>query len=61
MMVLAGAPRVLLLDEPTAGMGGEEEAVIMELIVGAVERRGATMVSSSMMWRRCLRMRGGWW
>ncbi len=43
-MVLAGGPRVLLLDEPTAGMGGEERAAVMELVVGAVARRGLTMV-----------------
>jgi len=45
-MVLAGAPRVLLLDEPTAGMGREERAAIMELVMGAVERRGLTVVFS---------------
>lgn len=45
-MVLAGEPRVLLLDEPTAGMGREESAGIMELVVGAVARRGLTMVFS---------------
>jgi ABC-type branched-subunit amino acid transport system ATPase component len=45
-MVLAGAPRVLLLDEPTAGMGREERAAIMELVVGAVARRELTMVFS---------------
>jgi branched-chain amino acid transport system ATP-binding protein len=43
-MVLAGEPRVLLLDEPTAGMGREERVKIMELVVGAVARRGLTMV-----------------
>ena len=43
-MVLAGEPRVLLLDEPTAGMGAEERAAIMELVVDAVARRGLTMV-----------------
>jgi ABC-type branched-subunit amino acid transport system ATPase component len=43
-MVLAGAPRLLLLDEPTAGMGREERAAIMELIVGAAQRRRLTMV-----------------
>ncbi|HYM45744.1 MAG TPA: ABC transporter ATP-binding protein, partial [Solirubrobacteraceae bacterium] len=43
-MVLAGEPRLLLLDEPTAGMGQQERVAIMELIVGAVERRGLTMV-----------------
>lgn len=45
-MVLAQRPRLLLLDEPTAGMGAEERAAIMELIVGAVSRRGLTMVFS---------------
>jgi branched-chain amino acid transport system ATP-binding protein len=43
-MVLAGEPRVLLLDEPTAGMGSEERAAIMELVLDAVARRGMTMV-----------------
>jgi branched-chain amino acid transport system ATP-binding protein len=43
-MVLAGEPRLLLLDEPTAGMGREERAAIMELVTGAVERRGVTTV-----------------
>jgi branched-chain amino acid transport system ATP-binding protein len=45
-MVLAGEPRVLLLDEPTAGMGREERAEIMELVARAVARRGLTMVFS---------------
>jgi branched-chain amino acid transport system ATP-binding protein len=43
-MVLAGEPRVLLLDEPTAGMGREERAMIMGLVVDVVARRGLTMV-----------------
>jgi branched-chain amino acid transport system ATP-binding protein len=43
-MVLAGEPKVLLLDEPTAGMGKEERAAIMEVVVDAVARRGLTMV-----------------
>jgi branched-chain amino acid transport system ATP-binding protein len=43
-MVLAGEPRLLLLDEPTAGMGREERAAIMEMVVDAVARRGLTMV-----------------
>jgi branched-chain amino acid transport system ATP-binding protein len=43
-MVLVLEPRVLLLDEPTAGMGVNERATIMELVMGAVERRGLTMV-----------------
>jgi branched-chain amino acid transport system ATP-binding protein len=45
-MVLAQRPRLLLLDEPTAGMGAQERAAIMELIVGAIGRRGLTMVFS---------------
>ncbi len=45
-MVLAGAPRVLLLDEPTAGMGREERRAIMELVAGAVARRDLTVVFS---------------
>lgn len=43
-MVLALRPRVLLLDEPTAGMGVAERAAIMELVMGTVRRRGLTMV-----------------
>jgi branched-chain amino acid transport system ATP-binding protein len=43
-MVLALGPRVLLLDEPTAGMGMSERATIMGLVMGAVERRALTMV-----------------
>jgi branched-chain amino acid transport system ATP-binding protein len=43
-MVLALEPRILLLDEPTAGMGVGERATIMELVMEAVERRGLTMV-----------------
>lgn len=43
-MVLALRPRVLLLDEPTAGMGVGERATIMEVVMGAVGRRGLTML-----------------
>ncbi len=43
-MVLALEPRVLLLDEPTAGMGIGERATIMQLVMGAVTRRGLTLV-----------------
>jgi ABC-type branched-subunit amino acid transport system ATPase component len=43
-MVLAGEPKVLLLDEPTAGMGREERTELMELIVTSVERRTVTVV-----------------
>jgi branched-chain amino acid transport system ATP-binding protein len=43
-MVLALQPRVLLLDEPTAGMGVDERARIMELVMAAVGRRALTML-----------------
>jgi len=33
-MALAGQPRLLLLDEPTAGMGREESARMIELLAG---------------------------
>jgi branched-chain amino acid transport system ATP-binding protein len=43
-MVLALRPRVLLLDEPTAGMGVDERATIMALVMDAVRRRDLTLV-----------------
>jgi branched-chain amino acid transport system ATP-binding protein len=42
-MVLALEPRVLLLDEPTAGMGVAERAAIMRLVMDVVRRRGLTI------------------
>jgi branched-chain amino acid transport system ATP-binding protein len=43
-MVLALQPRVLLLDEPTAGMGVGEREQIMELVMAAVGHRALTML-----------------
>jgi branched-chain amino acid transport system ATP-binding protein len=43
-MVLALRPRVLLLDEPTAGMGVGERAQIMELVMAVVARRQLTVL-----------------
>jgi branched-chain amino acid transport system ATP-binding protein len=43
-MVLALSPRVLLLDEPTAGMAAAERAAIMELVMEVVRRRRLTMI-----------------
>ncbi len=43
-MVLALRPRVLLLDEPTAGMGVDERATIMALVMDVVRRRRLTLV-----------------
>lgn len=43
-MVLATAPRLLLLDEPTAGMGLNERQDLFKLIVDVVKRRGLTLM-----------------
>jgi branched-chain amino acid transport system ATP-binding protein len=43
-MVLALSPRLLLLDEPTAGMGLDERAALMTLVADAVRRRSLTML-----------------
>jgi ABC-type branched-subunit amino acid transport system ATPase component len=43
-IVLALEPRVLLLDEPTAGMAAEDRASVMDLLAGMVRRRDLTMV-----------------
>ncbi len=43
-MALASAPGVLLLDEPTAGMGRDERRAIMDLISGLVQVRGTTVL-----------------
>jgi branched-chain amino acid transport system ATP-binding protein len=37
-MALANRPRILLMDEPTAGMGPGERAALMELTVAIVQR-----------------------
>jgi ABC-type branched-subunit amino acid transport system ATPase component len=43
-IVVALEPRILLLDEPTAGMSADDRAAVMELLVGIVRRRALTMV-----------------
>jgi ABC-type branched-subunit amino acid transport system ATPase component len=43
-IVLALRPRLLLLDEPTAGMAAGERSTVMDLVVGIVRRRGLSMV-----------------
>lgn len=43
-MVLATCPRLLLLDEPTAGMGLSERQDLFRLIVDVVRRRGLTLM-----------------
>ncbi|MDN5851955.1 MAG: ABC transporter ATP-binding protein [Actinomycetia bacterium] len=42
-IALAGEPRVLLLDEPTAGMGVEDVPAVMS-VVRDIQRRGTTVV-----------------
>jgi ABC-type branched-subunit amino acid transport system ATPase component len=43
-IVLALEPRLLLLDEPTAGMASEDRASVMQLLAEIVRRRELTMV-----------------
>ncbi len=43
-MALASMPSVLLLDEPTAGMGANERLSIMELIAKLARARGTTVL-----------------
>ncbi|MFM7417441.1 MAG: ABC transporter ATP-binding protein, partial [Alphaproteobacteria bacterium] len=39
-IALAGAPRLLLMDEPTAGMAPAERAALMRLVAGIARRSG---------------------
>jgi len=43
-MVLASEPRLVLLDEPTAGMGLAERSELMEMMVSHIEKRGITLL-----------------
>lgn len=47
-IALAGKPRLLLLDEPTAGMSPEETRVMMELIVKLARERTVVLVEHKM-------------
>jgi len=47
-MALAGDPRILLLDEPTAGMSPEETRAMMDLIVQLAEGRTLVLVEHKM-------------
>jgi branched-chain amino acid transport system ATP-binding protein len=43
-MALAAAPRLLLMDEPTAGMAPEERAALMHLTRGLAQARGLAVL-----------------
>jgi branched-chain amino acid transport system ATP-binding protein len=47
-MALASEPRLMLLDEPTAGMSPEETRVMMDLIVRLAEERTLILVEHKM-------------
>jgi branched-chain amino acid transport system ATP-binding protein len=43
-MALSGAPRLLLLDEPTSGVSAEEKFPMMDTIMGALGHEQSTAV-----------------
>lgn len=47
-MALASRPRLLLLDEPTAGMSPEETRTVMDLILRLAEDRTVILVEHKM-------------
>ena len=47
-MALAAEPRLLLMDEPTAGMSPEETTVMMDLITQIADERTVVLVEHKM-------------
>jgi branched-chain amino acid transport system ATP-binding protein len=43
-MAVAGGPRVLLLDEPTSGVSAEEKFRLMDMVMGALQAEGVTVL-----------------
>src|SRR5262249_58184784 len=43
-MAIAGAPRLLLLDEPTSGVSIEEKFAIMDVVMSALRTRRITVL-----------------
>jgi branched-chain amino acid transport system ATP-binding protein len=52
-MALANQPRLLLMDEPTAGMAPRERVALMELTAGSRGRRRSPCCSPSTTWTWC--------
>ena len=47
-MALAASPKLLLMDEPTAGMSPQETTAMMDLIVQLAEERTVILVEHKM-------------
>ena len=43
-MAVAGGPRVLLLDEPTSGVSADEKFRLMDMVMGALQAQGVTVL-----------------
>jgi branched-chain amino acid transport system ATP-binding protein len=43
-MAVAGRPKVLLLDEPTSGVSADEKFRIMDMVMGALQTAGVTVL-----------------
>ena len=43
-MAVAGGPQVLLLDEPTSGVSAEEKFRLMDMVMGALQAEGVTVL-----------------
>ena len=54
-LALVLEPRVLLLDEPTAGMGSEERWQMIDKVHGSGSAQNITVSSSSTTWTSCSR------
>jgi branched-chain amino acid transport system ATP-binding protein len=60
-IALAHDPRLLLMDEPTAGMAPKERVRLMQLTAGIVASRASRCCSPSMTWTWCSPMPTASW